>query len=81
LKSKYQLLFKEQYDLLTSTNGLFFGETGLFGIQFITMIGVSIFAFVGTWILLKITDWIAPLRVNEHEEYLGLDLSQHGENL
>jgi Amt family ammonium transporter len=64
-----------------TTNGLFFGETGLFGIQFITMIGVSIFAFVGTWILLKITDWIAPLRVNEHEESLGLDLSQHGENL
>ncbi|MFN2457642.1 MAG: ammonium transporter [Chitinophagaceae bacterium] len=64
-----------------ATNGLFFGEPGLFGVQFITMIGVSIFAFGGTWLLLKITDWIAPLRVSEIEESVGLDLSQHGEKL
>ena len=64
-----------------ASNGLFFGETKLFLVQLLTMIGVSIFAFAGTWLLLHITNWIAPLRVNKEEEMLGLDLSQHGEKL
>jgi Amt family ammonium transporter len=38
-----------------------------------------IFCAVGTFILLKITNAIVPLRVEEHEEVLGLDMSQHGE--
>jgi Amt family ammonium transporter len=45
------------------------------------MVGLSIFAFGGTWRLLKLTDWIAPLRVSIQEESEGLDLSQHGEKL
>jgi Amt family ammonium transporter len=45
------------------------------------MVGVSVFVFGGTWVLLKITDAITPLRVNEEEERLGLDISQHGEKL
>ena len=62
-------------------NGLFFGEGKLFVIQTVAMIGVSVFAFVGSTILLRITDWISPLRVSAQEESLGLDLSQHGEKL
>jgi Amt family ammonium transporter len=38
------------------------------------------FAFVGSLILLKLTDWIVPLRVDEEDERMGLDLSQHEEN-
>lgn len=64
-----------------TTNGLFFGETKLFLTQLTGMVGVSIFAFGGTWLLLKLTDWIAPLRVSIKEESEGLDLSQHGEKL
>jgi Amt family ammonium transporter len=45
------------------------------------LIGVSIFAFCGSWLLLKLTDSITPLRVSEEEEELGLDISQHGERL
>jgi len=45
------------------------------------LVGVSIFAFGGTFILLKITDLITPLRVSAEEELEGLDLSQHGEKL
>jgi Amt family ammonium transporter len=45
------------------------------------MIGVSVFAFFGTLLLLKITDFIAPLRVSVEDEKIGLDLSQHGEQL
>ena len=38
-----------------------------------------IYCAVGTFILLKVTNAIVPLRVDEREEVLGLDVSQHGE--
>ncbi len=62
-------------------NGLFYGETKLFMVQLFAMIGVSVFAFLGTFVLLKITDLIMPLRVSEMEEQEGLDWSQHEERL
>ena len=62
-------------------NGLFYGETKLFMVQLLAMIGVSVFAFFGTFVLLKITDLIMPLRVSEIEEQEGLDWSQHEERL
>jgi Amt family ammonium transporter len=65
----------------TTGNGLFFGETKLFTVQFISMIGVSVFVFGGTFLLLKLTDLISPVRVNHAEEKDGLDISQHGEKL
>jgi Amt family ammonium transporter len=65
----------------TTGNGLFFGEPKLFFIQVIAMIGISIFAFGGTFLLLFITDKIIPLRVSEAEELIGLDISQHNEKL
>ncbi|MBM3823668.1 MAG: ammonium transporter [Verrucomicrobia bacterium] len=34
---------------------------------------------VGTWIILKIVQAVVGLRVTDEEEYLGLDLTQHGE--
>jgi Amt family ammonium transporter len=34
---------------------------------------------IGTFIILKITNVIVGLRVDEREEVLGLDVSQHGE--
>jgi Amt family ammonium transporter len=63
------------------TNGLAFGQTKLFYVQFLSMIGVSAFVFSGTWVLLKITNRITPLRVTGEAERMGLDLSQHGEKL
>ena len=62
-------------------NGLIFGETKLFFVHVIAVVGVSIFAFGGSYILLRITDWILPLRVSADEEKDGLDWSQHGEKL
>ncbi len=62
-------------------NGLLYGETKLFITQIIAVVGVSVFAFFGTLLLLKITDLISPLRVTEEEEHAGLDWSQHGEKL
>ncbi len=62
-------------------NGLFFGETTLFIHHFIAMIAVSLFAFFGTLLLLYIVNIITPLRVTPEKEELGLDISQHGENV
>ena len=39
----------------------------------------SIYAFVVTYILATIVDKTIGLRVTEEEEYVGLDISQHGE--
>ncbi|MCC8408923.1 ammonium transporter [Mucilaginibacter sp. UR6-1] len=66
---------------IANGNGLFFGETKLFMIQLVALIGTSIFAFFGSLLLLKITDMISPLRVSMEEEIVGLDVSQHGEKL
>ena len=65
----------------TTGNGLYYGETHLFFIHVITLIGVSIFAFFGSLFLLKITDMISTLRVSPQEELAGLDISQHDEEL
>ncbi len=62
-------------------NGLFFGETKLFVVHLVALIATSAFAFFGSLLLLKLTDYIAPLRVNEEEERIGLDASQHDEEL
>jgi Amt family ammonium transporter len=40
---------------------------------------VTVFAFVGSLILYKVTDLLIPLRVTDEQEHEGLDLSQHGE--
>lgn len=61
--------------------GLAFGETTLFINHLIALVGVSAFAFGGSLLLLKITDLILPLRVNEQDEKMGLDISQHDEYL
>lgn len=61
--------------------GLIFGETKLFLVQFGALIGVSAFAFAGAWVLLRVTNFIAPLRVSVAEEAAGLDLSQHDEKM
>src|SRR3546814_4731963 len=63
------------------TNGLCFGETALFTAHIVALIVVSIFAFFGSLLLLKITDMISTLRVSEDAELVGLDKSQHDEEL
>lgn len=62
-------------------NGLIFGETHLFLVHIIALVVVSVYVVGVTWVLLKITDTITPLRVTADEELLGLDLSMHGERL
>jgi Amt family ammonium transporter len=62
-------------------NGLYYGETKLFFVHLITLVVVSVFAFVGAYILLFITNAISPLRVLPEDEEIGLDKSQHDEEM
>ncbi|QJD79681.1 ammonium transporter [Spirosoma rhododendri] len=63
------------------SEGLAFGQTSLFINHMIALVGVSAFAFIMSFVLLKVTDLILPLRVSEEDEQSGLDVSQHDEYL
>lgn len=68
--------------LNTTGNGLLIdGSTNLITIHLIALVIVIAFSFVGSLILLKVTDLISPLRVTAEEKKVGSDYSQHGENL
>jgi Amt family ammonium transporter len=60
-------------------NGLFFGNPSLFMSQVIASLGTIIYSAVVTLFILKVIDLTVGLRVNNEEEVMGLDLSQHGE--
>ena len=65
----------------SGAQGLFYGETNLFFVHLIALVAVSVFAFFGSLLLLKITDSISGLRVSAVEEIAGLDITQHDEGL
>lgn len=65
----------------TTGNGLLFGETALFKVHMIALVIVVAYTFVGSLILLKITDLISSLKVSAEDKKVGQDYSQHGENL
>ena len=60
-------------------DGLFFGNPAQLGIQALAVLVSVVFAFVGTFVILKLVDGVMGLRVREDEERMGLDLSQHEE--
>src|SRR3989440_2752609 len=60
-------------------NGLFYGNPKQLGVQLVAVAASWIFSACGTFVILKIVDLLVGLRVEEHEEVLGLDASQHGE--
>lgn len=67
--------------VLAKDVGLIYGETKTFFYHLLALIIVAVFTFIGSYILYKITDMLLSMRVREDQEYRGLDLSQHGENV
>jgi Amt family ammonium transporter len=59
--------------------GLIHGQTKTFVMHLLALGIVSAFCFGGAYLVYKITDLIAPLRVSSEGEELGLDLSEHDE--
>ena len=65
----------------SAVDGLAYGGTELFLKHMLALVVVSAFTFGASFALLKLTDLITPLRVTAEEERLGLDVSQHEEQL
>ena len=67
--------------VFATNGGLITGSTDLVLKHLAAMVIVGGFTFGASWLLYRLTDVLRPLRVDEHHEQLGLDLSQHGESL
>ena len=63
----------------TAANGLFYGDPSQFVKQAIAVAVVWVYSAAVTWLILKVIDVTVGLRVEEREEVLGLDSTQHGE--
>ena len=60
-------------------DGLLFGNPRQLMVQAIAVVASIAFSFVGSAILLKVTDALVGLRVSNEAEQIGLDLSEHEE--
>ena len=60
-------------------NGLFHGDPSFFVKEFTAVLGLSIYAFIFTFMALKLINLITPVKTSESEEELGLDETLHGE--
>jgi Amt family ammonium transporter len=63
----------------SAANGLFYGNPAQLLIQCKAAAITIVFSFVASYILLKVVDLVMGLRVTDHEERVGLDLSEHRE--
>jgi Amt family ammonium transporter len=61
------------------SNGWVYGNIDQLGDQALAALVAPVYAFVMTFVLLKVIGFLMPLRVSEYEEALGLDTVQHGE--
>jgi Amt family ammonium transporter len=60
-------------------DGVLFGNPAQLGIQAMAVAAAIVYSGVGSFVLLKAIGAMIPLRANESEESVGLDLALHGE--
>jgi len=60
-------------------DGLLYGNPGQFMKQLIAVVATIVYSFVASMVILFVTDKLVGVRVDEEDEQLGLDLSQHSE--
>ena len=60
-------------------DGLFYGDGAFLLSQIIAIVSVVVFSFLVTYAIAKALDATMGLRVSEEDEYMGLDVSLHGE--
>ncbi len=61
------------------SDGLFYGNAAQLGDQALAALAAPVYAFVATFLLLKVIGAVMPLRATDKEEAGGMDVSQHGE--
>jgi ammonium transporter, Amt family len=60
-------------------DGLILGGSGFLGKQFVAVAGAALYAFIFTYVMLVIINYITPVKVSESIEKEGLDIALHGE--
>jgi len=60
-------------------DGLFYGDAGQLAKQALAVAVTPAYAFVATFVILRVIGLVMPLRATEREESLGMDIVQHGE--
>jgi len=60
-------------------DGLFYGNPAQFVIQIKAVLAAIFYSFIVSFVILKVINAMMGLRVSEHEERIGLDLTQHRE--
>jgi Amt family ammonium transporter len=61
------------------SDGLLYGNPAQLGDQALAALAAPAYAFGATFLLLKLVGRLMPLRATEHEEAMGMDVIQHGE--
>lgn len=72
-------LFASKAVNAAGADGLFFGNPKQFLIQAAAVLITIGYTFIATFVIYKLVDLIIGIRVNEKEELMGLDLTQHRE--
>ena len=60
-------------------DGLVYGNAGQLADQLLAVAVTPVYAFVATFVILKLIGLVTPLRVGRRDESLGLDVVEHGE--
>jgi Amt family ammonium transporter len=60
-------------------NGLLFGHAGQLLWQAIAALAGPAYAFVGTYLLVRLVGLVMPLRASDREQAVGMDVLEHGE--
>jgi Amt family ammonium transporter len=62
-----------------AANGLVYGNAAQLADQALAVLATPAYAFVATWVILRLIALFTPLRASEREEAVGMDIVQHGE--
>lgn len=73
-------LFAQKLINPAGNNGLFSGNASFFGVQALAVCAVAAFSMAATFVLFKLVDKIVGLRVDDEDEIIGLDITQHRES-
>ena len=66
---------------VNASTGLIYGNVHQFMVQVVAAGAVLAYAFVVSYLLARVVDATIGLRVSDSEEYVGLDICQHGEQV
>jgi ammonium transporter, Amt family len=70
---------QESWHGIADGDGLLYGNAAQLGEQALAVLVAPLYAFVATFVLLRLIGLVMPLRVTERHEALGMDVTQHGE--